>query len=73
MARPKTTGDVITFRLPLDLHVVAETLAGRAGTNVSDYVKGRISAGLEREKERLRSEQARPDHAEDCPCPVCRP
>lgn len=49
MARPRTLGPTISFRLPLELHAVAAHWAERNGMSVNDYLTARLVDALSRQ------------------------
>jgi hypothetical protein len=52
VARPRTLGPPITFRLPLNLHQVAVERAEANGETIDQYVKRHFVAALERHRDR---------------------
>jgi uncharacterized membrane protein len=51
MARPKTLGPPIQFRLPIDLHAVAEQRAALNGMTVNEYLANRLVDALTRQRD----------------------
>jgi len=48
MARPRTLGPTITFRLPIEQHEKAVALAESHGETVDNYLRRRFSEALDR-------------------------
>jgi Arc-like DNA binding domain len=48
VARPRTLGPSITFRLPVELHQIVVERAEANGETVNDYVRRRFVEALER-------------------------
>lgn len=51
VARPRTLGPTVSFRLPIDLHVVADQRARLHGMTVTEYLQSRIVEALRRSNE----------------------
>lgn len=51
MARPRTLGPTITFRLPIDLHTLAAARAAAKGMTVNEYLADRLTEALSRQRD----------------------
>lgn len=70
MARPRTKGDVIQFRLPIALHLALVDLADERGETPAEYVARNMERSLTERGRAAMAQTAR--HADTCTCSMCK-